>query len=109
MSKRAYVTKLTPAERRKRARKAARVAVKNRLKGLSERDQGIALAYRYFSSQTTKEESIKALRFLTKCGHGTNLPEDTSVRNFLALATGLTKRRISQILARELDRFPWKH
>jgi hypothetical protein len=28
-----------------------------------------------------------------------------SVRDFLALVTGLTKRRISQILARELARF----
>ncbi len=96
----ASAANLDDKERQKRARKAANVSAKKRRAATKERDKQIFTAFRYLSATPLrKPEAVEAIRFLTECGHGVNLPADSmGPYLFLARATGLTKQRIWAIV-----------
>lgn len=97
----------------KRGRKGG--IASGRARNKEERDRGIRAAYRFLTSQLsgklkpgTTQEAKTALAFLTECGHGFSLPVDETSMDipppsmnpvhFLAQSTGLTRKRIQQIL-----------
>lgn len=91
---------MTADERRKRAGKAARTLAKKRRAVTKVRDQRIILAFRYLNDESiSTAEKIEAIRFLTECQQGVNLPRDSmGPYLFLARATGLTKQRVWAIV-----------
>ena len=93
----------TPEARKARSRNAARASA--RARSTKDRDKKIVLAYSWLTkSPLTSAQTVKALKYLTKLGHGVNAPVDgTGVYLFLARATGLTKQRIHAIVHKSRD------
>lgn len=85
--------------RTKRAKKAARVAAKNRKAKTKQRDKEICRAYLYLSGGAMKKpERFKAIDFLiAHCG-GPNLKNQQTALRKLADGTKLTRQRIQQIV-----------
>ncbi|QBC28645.1 hypothetical protein U737_17995 [Methylomonas sp. LW13] len=83
----------------KRARKAAKVAAKNRKAKTEQRDKEICRAYLYLSGgPIEKAETLKAIAFLIhECG-GPNLKKQETAFRKLADGTKLTRQRIQQIV-----------
>jgi len=85
--------------RTKRAKKAAKVAVKNRQAKVKERDICIYLAYRYLSDMPLEMRQYqKMFEFLIKTSGNANLRPQQTVLRKLADCTGLTRQRIHQII-----------
>lgn len=85
--------------RTRRAKKAAKVAAKNRKAKTKQRDKDIYLAYRYLSKEPlSKSECYKAYDFLVATSGSHKLLPQQTVLNKLADATHLTRQRIHQIV-----------
>lgn len=95
-----------------RSRNAAGVQVKNRQAKTRARDVDLIKAYRWLiGCQQSKRDSEAGISFLRNHKLPPNLPKDETVWNFLARATGLSSKRIRQIIKNsennsELARFP---
>ena len=106
--------KLDAEGRTLRAKKAAHVQVKKRQAMTHGRDVKLIKAYRWLVGwKQSKKDSDAGISFLLDHGLPPNLPEGETVWTILAKATGLTTKRIRQIVkaserSNELARFPYK-
>lgn len=83
----------------KRARKAARVAAKNRKAKVKQRDQYIYWAFCYLSDRPLqKMQCAAAMKFLVETSGNANIRSDQTVYRKLADCTKLTRQRIYQIV-----------
>lgn len=100
---------MTPEQRRERASKAAAVSVKKRQAATAKRDPLIIKSFKLLAGiRQPARDATTAARWLAE--HGQSIGDGETPWRILAAATGLTTKRIRQILAehekRQLARFP---
>lgn len=95
---------LDAEERSQRAKMAGTASGVSRQYGKDARDANIVRAFDYLQGKwQAPKDAERAYRFLKKQGHGVNLPDGVSPLRFLAVATGLTRQRVWQIVKTAKD------